>query len=122
MPLGTSTRPVLEILPTSENILVPLLFLVPVLLNQSEPLLIIRGTFAQVSTLLRLVGFPQSPCSEVCTYLARGSPTLPSSEAIKAVDSPQIKAPPPRFMRTLKLNPEPRILSPSKPQSVACLI
>src|SRR4030067_206109 len=104
IPMGTSTRPVLLMLPTREKILVPLLPLVPMLEYHSAPLLIINGTLAQVSTLLRLLGCPHSPCSEVCTYLARGSPTLPSSEAIKAVDSPQIKAPPPRFTLMLKLN------------------
>ena len=59
--MGTSTRPVLAILPTSEKILVPLLVSVPRLENQSAPRRMILGTVAQVSTLLMTVGLPQSP-------------------------------------------------------------
>ena len=54
--MGTSTRPVLLILPTREKILVPLLVLRADCVNQSAPLLMISGTLAQVSTLLRTVG------------------------------------------------------------------
>src|SRR4030065_2897907 len=91
IPMGTSTRPVLLILPTKENIFVPLLPSVPRVRYQSAPLLIINGTLAQVSTLFRSLGLFHSPFSTVCTYLALGSPTLPSSDAINAVDSPHTK-------------------------------
>jgi len=60
-----------------------------------------------------LLGLPQSPLSEVWTYFARGSPTFPSRDAIKAVDSPQTKAPPPRLTFTWKLNPLPRSYHPT---------
>ena len=56
VPIGTSTRPVLLILPTSEKIFVPLLPAVPMEAYQSAPLLMMNGTLAQVSTLLRFVG------------------------------------------------------------------
>ena len=65
MPIGTSTSPVLFILPTRENILVPLLPSVPICEYQSAPRLIIKGTFAQVSTLLRLEGLPLSPLRDL---------------------------------------------------------
>src|SRR5436305_710575 len=95
MPIGTSTRPVLLILPTSENTAVPLLRSVPIDEYQPDPLLMITGTLAQVFTLLMTVGLPQRP---FCTgYGGRGcgSPTLPSMDAISAVSSPQTKAPAP---------------------------
>ena len=63
--MGTSTRPVLVILPTSEKILVPLLRSVPILVNQSAPLLMIRGTLAQVSTLFKTLGLSQTPLTAV---------------------------------------------------------
>ena len=65
VPIGTSTNPVFRIFPTRENILVPLLFSVPMPRNQSAPWLIINGTFAHVSTLFRQVGFSHSPFSDV---------------------------------------------------------
>src|SRR4030043_2043080 len=106
IPICTSTRPVCLIPPTREKIFVPLLPSVPKVRYQSAPLLIITGTLDQVSTLFRLLGLSHRPFSTVCTYLALGSPTLPSRDAINAVDSPQTKAPPPLVMRTLKSNPE----------------
>ncbi|MBA7669507.1 hypothetical protein ES703_77638 [subsurface metagenome] len=118
--MGTSIKPVLLILPTSEKILVPLLPSLPILVYQSAPFLIMSGTLAQVSTLLRLVGCSQRPFSTVCTYFALGSPTLPSSDAINAVDSPQTKAPPPRLILTLKSKPEPSMFFPSSPSFSAC--
>ncbi len=62
---------------------------------------------------------PRRPFSTVWMYLARGSPTRPSREAISAVDSPQTKAPPPRLMRMSKAKPLPRMFSPSRPQARA---
>ncbi len=94
--MGTSINPVLLIFPTKEKIFVPLLPSVPISLYQSAPRLMIRGTLAQVSTLLRFEGLPHRPLSTVWMYLARGSPIFPSREAIRAVDSPHTKAPPPR--------------------------
>ncbi len=61
IPIGTSTKPVLLILPTRENILVPLLPFVPICENQSAPLSVIIGMLAHVSTLFILVGFPHKP-------------------------------------------------------------
>src|SRR4030042_5686030 len=115
MPMGTSTRPVLLILPTSEKTMVPLLPLVPLFVYQSAPLLMIRGTLAQVLTLFNRLGRSQRPFSAMWTYLALGSPILPSREAIRALDSPQTKAPPPLLVATLKSKPEPSIFSPSRP-------
>ena len=59
--MGTSTSPVLLILPTREKIFVPLLVAVPRPANQAAPRRMIEGTLAQVSTLLITVGRPQSP-------------------------------------------------------------
>src|ERR1039458_6422614 len=63
VPIGTSMRPVLVILPASANTLVPLLFSVPMLANQSAPLRIIGATLANVSTLLISVGLAHKPLS-----------------------------------------------------------
>src|SRR4030067_1889521 len=77
MPIGTSTWPVLLMLPTSEKILGPLLPPVPVVRYQSEPRFTMKGTLAQVSTLFRFVGLSYSPRSDMCTYLGIGSPGPP---------------------------------------------
>src|SRR4030043_47673 len=55
-PMGTSTKPVLFTLPANEKIFVPLLFSVPTCRYHAALFLILRGTFAQVSTLLMFVG------------------------------------------------------------------
>src|SRR5512138_1393531 len=94
-PMGTSTRPVLVIFPTREKILVPVLPLVPNWVNQSAPLVMIWGTLAQVSTLLRTLGWSQTPLTAVWMYLGRGSPARPSRAVMRALDSPQTKAPAP---------------------------
>ena len=120
VPIGTSTRPVLTTLPTSEKILVPGEPAVPMARYQSAPFRTICGTFAQVSTLLRFVGRPQSPRSERWMSRRRGTPRRPSSEAIIALASPQTKAPPPRLTRTSNECSLPRMRSPSRPSSRAC--
>jgi len=56
IPIGTSTKPVLFIFPTSENIFVPLLFSVPIFEYHFAPLEIISGMLAHVSTLFMFVG------------------------------------------------------------------
>src|SRR4030042_922593 len=95
VPRGTSTSPVLFTLPTKENILVPLFLSVPMEANHSAPLLIINGTSAQVSTLLRQLRLSQMPFSAVCVYFGLGSATFPSIAFIRALDSPETKAPAP---------------------------
>ncbi|MBA7713043.1 hypothetical protein ES703_122041 [subsurface metagenome] len=120
IPIGTSTSPVLFTLPTREKIFVPLLPSVPMPANHSEPLLIIKGTVAQVSTLFRLLGFSQTPLTAVRIYFGLGSPTLPSMAVIKALDSPDTKAPAPRCTLTSKSKPEPRMFVPRRPCSCAC--
>jgi len=71
----------------------PLLPSVPVEVYQSEPLLIIRGTLAQVSTLFRTLGLPQIPLTEVRIYLGLGSGGFPSIDLINALDSPETNIP-----------------------------
>ena len=71
---------------------------------------------AQVLTLLMLVGLPHSPRSAGKGGRGRGSPMRPSIDAISAVSSPQTNAPAPSWMCTSKLNPEPRMFWPSRPQ------
>ena len=103
------------ILPTSENIFVPLLPSVPISENHFALFRIICGTFAQVSTLLIFVGFLKRP---FCTgYGGRcfGTPTLPSIAASNDVSSPETKAPAPRTTSIEKLNPVPNISLPSNP-------
>src|SRR5512138_1877499 len=95
IPMGTSTRPVFFTFPTRENILVPLLPAVPTEAKAAGPLLMIRGILAQVSTLLMLVGLSQSPLTAGNGGRGFGSPAFPSSDLIRAVSSPQTKAPAP---------------------------
>src|SRR5512143_3740217 len=71
IPIGTSISPEFLILPVSAKTLVPLLFSVPNDAYQSEPFLIMEGTFARVSTLFRHVGRFQRPAS-----VERGGVTL----------------------------------------------
>src|SRR5215208_2973464 len=93
VPIGTSTTPLSTTLPDRETSLVPLLPSVPMLAYQSAPRLMICGTLAQVSTLLRLLGRSQMPATEVRMYLGRGSGGWPSIERISALDSPDTKMP-----------------------------
>ena len=95
--MGTSMRPVFTTLPVSAKALVPGLVLVPMERYQSTPLRMIRGTLAKVSTLFSTVGSAQRPCSMVRGGLTRGMPRLPSMEAVRALPSPQTKAPAPMF-------------------------
>jgi len=68
----------LLILPAKANTLVPVEVFVPIELNHSEPLLMIAGIFARVSTLLTQVGLFHSPDSAGNGGLFVGSPRLPS--------------------------------------------
>src|SRR4030043_2068215 len=121
IPMGTSTKPVLLILPTREKTLVPLLNWVPILPNQTAPLSIITGIVAQVSTLLILVGFPQSPDSTGYGGLCLGSGGRPSIEPMSEVSSPQKKAPAPCLIEISKLKSVSNIFSPTSPYSRAWL-
>ena len=119
VPMGTSIRPVLTTLPVSAKALVPGLPSVPTERNQAAPFLMMSGTLAKVSTLLRQVGLPKRPLSTLRGGLVRGMPRLPSMEAVMAEPSPQTKAPAPRLMCMWKLLPLPRISSPMMPYSSA---
>ena len=119
VPMGTSMRPVFTTLPVRAKALVPGLFSVPMWRYQSTPLRMIRGTLAKVSTLLSTVGLPHRPCSMVRGGFTRGMPRLPSMEEVRALPSPQTKAPAPRFTWRWKLKPLPRMSSPSRPSSWA---
>ena len=80
VPIGTSTRPTLLILPARAKTLVPLDVFVPIELYHSAPLFIIAGIFAKVSTLLTQVGLFHSPLSAGNGGLLVGSPRSPSME------------------------------------------
>ena len=122
VPIGTSIRPVFTIFPVKANAFVPGLFSGPIVLYQSAPLFIIKGTFAYVSTLFKTVGLSKSPCSTVLGGLTLGMPLFPSIEAVRALPSPQTNAPAPLLICILKEKPVPNILSPKRPSSVACAI
>ncbi len=80
------------------------------------------GIFAQVSTLFKTVGLSHRPFSTLLIYFALGSPTFPSMDAIRALDSPHTKAPPPLTISSSKSNPLPRIFFPKNPCSLALSI
>src|SRR5512140_4034988 len=92
VPIGTSTRPVLLTLPTSEKPFVPALFALPVSVYQAGPFMTMGATLYQVSTLLMFVGLPHRPFWAGKGGRGRGLPAWPSSEAISAVSSPQTNA------------------------------
>ena len=108
--------------PVSAKAFVPGLFSGPSVLYHATPLLMMSGTFANVSTLLSTVGLSKRPCSTVRGGLTRGMPRLPSMEAVSALPSPQTKAPAPRLMCIRKEKPLPRMSPPSSPSSSACAI
>ena len=68
----------------------------------------------QVLTLLMMVGLPQRPLWAGKGGRGRGSPTLPSMEAMSAVSSPQTKAPAPSRIFRLKEKSLPKILLPQE--------
>ncbi len=105
--------------PPKLNTLVPFDFSVPIFANSSAPPNRIAGIFAKVSTLLIIVGLPQSPFAAGNGGLLRDIPRPPSIEAINAVSSPQTNAPAPRRISISKLNPDPKMFSPIKPSSFA---
>ena len=122
VPIGTSTSPVLCILPPKANTLVPFDFSVPILANHSAPFKIILGTLAQVSTLFRIVGFWNKPFNAGNGGRGLGSPRLPSIDVISAVSSPHTNAPAPNLRSISKSNPVPNMSFPNNPYSLACLI
>ncbi|MBT9165978.1 MAG: hypothetical protein DDT25_00642 [Chloroflexi bacterium] len=120
VPIGTSTSPLLAILPVRAKTAVPRLFSVPIWENHCAPSSIITGTAARVLTLLILDGFPSSPEAAGNGGRGRGMPRRPSIEAIKAVSSPQTKAPAPSLISISKSNPEPSMFFPRKPLFRLC--
>ena len=110
----TSIRPVFSIAPVRENVLVPGLPAVPIERYQSAPCRMIFGTLANVSTLLRTVGFSHSPFSTVLGGLTRGIPRFPSMDAVSALPSPHTNAPAPRLICIWKQKSVPKMLSPNK--------
>ena len=115
-------RPVLFILPVSAKAFVPGLVSVPNPRYHSEPLLIIIGTFAYVSTLFRTVGLSKSPCSTVLGGLTLGNPRRPSMDEVSALPSPHTNAPAPLVICIWNEKSVPSILSPRSPVSSACAI
>ena len=63
---------------------------VPIVLNQVAPRRMIAGTCEIVSTLLTVVGQPQSPYTAGNGGRLRGWPFLPSADSIMPVSSPQM--------------------------------
>ena len=84
-------------------------------LYHSAPLMRMCGTAASVSTLLIVVGWPNSPATAGNGGLMRGLPRRPSSEFISAVSSPQMYAPAPWCTYTLTVLPVPIAFVPRMP-------
>src|SRR5208337_3609576 len=109
------TRPVLFTLPTSAKTVVPLLDLVPKEPYHLAPRTMMGAMWDQVLTLLMMVGLPHKPFWAGNGGRGRGSPTLPSMEAMREVSSPQTKAPAPSRIFRRKEKALPKILSPNNP-------
>ncbi len=103
--------------PQIEISLVPVLFGLPRQspLYHAAPRLMMCGTAARVSTLLIVVGMPNTPATAGNGGLIRGLPRLPSSEFIIAVSSPQMYAPAPRCSTMSIRLPLPKALPPRAP-------
>src|ERR1700690_2109869 len=99
--MGISTRPLFCTLPTREKTFVPELLALPVSVNHAGPFVIMGATLYQVSTLLMLVGLPQSPFCAGKGGRGRGLPAWPSSDAMSAVSSPHTNAPAPSTISML---------------------
>ena len=113
----TSTSPELLTLPVRAKTFVPLESAVPMLENHSAPFVMITGIFAQVSTLLIIVGQPHKPFCAGKGGLGVGIPRRPSIERNKAVSSPHTKAPAPKRISISKSKPEPKMSLPRSPKS-----
>src|SRR5437667_327051 len=81
--------------PHTENSFVPVLFGLErdIFLYHAGPFVRMGGTAASVSTLLIVVGSPNTPKAAGNGGLMRGLPRFPSIEFIMAVSSPQMYAP-----------------------------
>ena len=102
-PMGTSTRPPLLILPARANTLVPLLFSVPRAAKASPPLAMMKGRW-QSLYVVDICGF--TPGAFLCGKggLSMGIASSPQGDAMRAVSSPQTKAPAPALMRNQRRN------------------
>ena len=80
------------------------------------------GIFPHVSTLLILVGLPNSPLTAGNGGRVIGIPRRPSMLAMSAVSSPQTNAPAPSLMTISNEKSDPRIFSPSSPHPRICSI
>ena len=111
-------------LPHTEKSLVPVLFGLSgraIFLYHSAPLFRMCGTAASVSTLLIVVGMPNTPDTAGNGGLMRGLPRFPSSEFISAVSSPQMYAPAPCARRRRRVLPVPIAFVPRMPGGVRFL-
>src|SRR6187397_237579 len=108
--------------PHTDHSLVPVLFGLSGrenFLYHSAPLFRMCGTAASVSTLLIVVGCPNSPATAGNGGLMRGLPRRPSREFMMAVSSPQIYAPAPLWIQTSTRFPVPIALGPMTPAARA---
>src|SRR5690348_2153992 len=84
-------------------------------LYHSAPSFRMCGTATRVSTLLIVVGWPKTPATAGNGGLMRGLPRRPSNEFMRAVSSPQMHAPAPRWTQTLTVFPLPIAFFPTMP-------
>ena len=90
MPIASSTLHGFSTWPEMQNTFVPVLFGRPMPANHSAPRRRMVGATAMLSTLLTVVGHPQTPTFAGNGGFRRGWPFLPSRLSISAVSSPQI--------------------------------
>src|SRR3979411_1035991 len=94
-PITTSYVPGRWTLPQTEKSFVPVLFGFDsdIFLYQSAPFMRIGAAAISVSTLLMVVGIPNTPDTAANGGFMRGFPRRPSSEFMSAVSAPEMEGP-----------------------------
>ncbi len=98
MDISSSTVHGLLTCPEMQKSLVPELRGRPRPANHAPPRRQMVGATATVSTLATVVGQPNRPTSAGKGGFNRGFPCFPSMDSMRAVSSPQMYAPAPRWM------------------------
>ena len=122
LPMGTSTRPPRWTLPVRAKTLVPLEFSVPMAAKVGAAVLDDPGHVGKGLYVVNVGGLIQNSRFWAGKGgLSRGMPRLPSMDSMRAVSSPQTKAPAPTLMFRSQEKPVPRMFLPNRPRAAGLL-